>query len=281
MSEKQSDMRDDEIRIISSGSVTRPPRRRRTLYIALAVIFAITAAGLTAWLLSDDAETDEVTIPAPQPLETATPAAPSTPAYTVRTDTVVNGVPLSIYTPCNATPLLVIGEAALSDTSAVLVAQAADVRGDNGQIAGAYVVRGELVSKGQAKAGFCSIINGDITVGVADATPMLEEALATEGYFFRQYPLVVAGQLVENKPRGRALRKALAEINGRIHVISSPGRLTFHDFSQALVDLGARNAIYLVGASSSGFYVDAQGLRTDFTTYAPSPYENINFIVWR
>lgn len=281
MSEKQSDMRDDEIRIISSGSVTRPPRRRRTLYIALAVIFAITAAGLTAWLLSDDAETDEVTIPAPQPLETATPAAPSTPAYTVRTDTVVNGVPLSIYTPCNATPLLVIGEAALSDTSAVLVAQAADVRGDNGQIAGAYVVRGELVSKGQAKAGFCSIINGDITVGVADATPMLEEALATEGYFFRQYPLVVAGQLVENKPKGRALRKALAEINGRIHVISSPGRLTFHDFSQALVDLGARNAIYLVGASSSGFYVDAQGLRTDFTTYAPSPYENINFIVWR
>lgn len=281
MSEKQSDMRDDEIRIISSGSVTRPPRRRRTLYIALAVIFAIAAAGVTAWLLSDDAEPDEVTIPAPQPLETATPAAPSTPAYTVRTDTVVNGVPLSIYTPCNATPLLVIGEAALSDTSAVLVAQAADVRGDNGQIAGAYVVRGELVSKGQAKAGFCSIINGDITVGVADATPMLEEALATEGYFFRQYPLVVAGQLVENKPRGRALRKALAEINGRIHVISSPGRLTFHDFSQALVDLGARNAIYLVGASSSGFYVDAQGLRTDFTTYAPSPYENINFIVWR
>lgn len=281
MSEKQSDMRDDEIRIISSGSVTRPPRRRRTLYIALAVIFAIAAAGVTAWLLSDDAEPDEVTIPAPQPLETATPAAPSTPAYTVRTDTVVNGVPLSIYTPCNATPLLVIGEAALSDTSAVLVAQAADVRGDNGQIAGAYVVRGELVSKGQAKAGFCSIINGDITVGVADATPMLEEALATEGYFFRQYPLVVAGQLVENKPRGRALRKALAEINGRIHVISSPGRLTFHDFSQALVDLGARNAIYLVGASSSGFYVDAQGLRTDFTTHAPSPYENINFIVWR
>lgn len=281
MSEKQSDMRDDEIRIISSGSVTRPPRRRRTLYIALAVIFAIAAAGVTAWLLSDDAEPDEVTIPAPQPLETATPAAPSTPAYTVRTDTVVNGVPLSIYTPCNATPLLVIGEAALSDTSAVLVAQAADVRGDNGQIAGAYVVRGELVSKGQAKAGFCSIINGDITVGVADATPMLEEALATEGYFFRQYPLVVAGQLVENKPKGRALRKALAEINGRIHVISSPGRLTFHDFSQALVDLGARNAIYLVGASSSGFYVDAQGLRTDFTTHAPSPYENINFIVWR
>lgn len=281
MSEKQSDMRDDEIRIISSGSVTRPPRRRRTLYIALAVIFAIAAAGVTAWLLSDDAEPDEVTMPAPQPLETATPAAPSTPAYTVRTDTVVNGVPLSIYTPCNATPLLVIGEAALSDTSAVLVAQAADVRGDNGQIAGAYVVRGELVSKGQAKAGFCSIINGDITVGVADATPMLEEALATEGYFFRQYPLVVAGQLVENKPKGRALRKALAEINGRIHVISSPGRLTFHDFSQALVDLGARNAIYLVGASSSGFYVDAQGLRTDFTTYAPSPYENINFIVWR
>ena len=77
-------------------------------------------------------------------------------------------------------------------------------------IAGAYVVKGELLSKGEAKAGYCSIVNGEVNIGVADATPMLEEALMKDGYFFRQYPLVAGGQLIENKLKGAALRKALA-----------------------------------------------------------------------
>nr|MDE6854183.1 phosphodiester glycosidase family protein [Muribaculaceae bacterium] len=134
---------------------------------------------------------------------------------------------------------------------------------------------------GEAKAGFCSIVNGEITVGVSDATPMLEQALSSDGYFFRQYPLVVGGQLVENRPKGRALRKALAELDGHISVIASTRRLTLHDFSQALIDLGVRNAIYLVGSSSTGLYTDADGRRTIIGQADRKTADNVNFIVWR
>lgn len=101
------------------------------------------------------------------------------------------------------------------------------------------------------------------------------------GYFFRQYPLVVGGQIVENKPKGRAIRKALAELDGRIYAVSSLERMSFHDFSQALVDLGVRNAIYLVGANSCGIYRDAQGKVFTFGTIPSEQLANINYIVWR
>lgn len=202
-------------------------------------------------------------------------------AFVTARDTVVGGTALRILTPTGATPRLVIGKEALADSTAVLVAQAADVRGDNGQIAGAYVMKGDLLSRGEAKAGFCAIIDGEITVGVADATPMLEKAIESEGYFFRQFPLVVGGQVVENKPKGRSLRKALAEIDGKVSVVLSLDRLTFHDFSQALADAGVRNAVYLVGSTAAGFYTDEAGTRYTFGTPADTDWEYLNYIVWK
>ncbi|MDE5800211.1 MAG: hypothetical protein K2H74_04200 [Paramuribaculum sp.] len=86
---------------------------------------------------------------------------------------------------------------------------------------------------------------------------------------------------MENKPKGISLRKALAEIDGRIRVVLSTERLTFHDFSQALVDAGVRNAIYLVGSTASGIYVDADGNRYKFGVDNDSPYDQINYLVWK
>ena len=161
-----------------------------------------------------------------------------------------------------------------------MATQAADVRGDNGQIAGTFVLNGELMSKGEAKAGFCSIVDGELSIGVADATPMLEQVLTEGGYFFRQYPLVVGGQIVENKPKGKAIRKALAEIGGRTCVVMSKERLTFHDFSQLLIDMGVRNAIYLVGSSSYGFYVNEEGNKILTGGKPNTEIENVNYIIW-
>lgn len=158
--------------------------------------------------------------------------------------------------------------------------QAADVRRDNGKIVGAYILDGELLSKGQAKSGYCAIIGGKISVGVAESTPLLEQALESNGYFFRQYPLVIANQVVENKPKNRSQRKALAELNGEIVVIMSEGRLTFHDFSQALVDMGVTNAIYLVGSSTYGFAKDADGNKFEFGKPNETGYPFTNYIVW-
>ncbi len=58
-----------------------------------------------------------------------------------------------------------IGRIDKTDTSIVYVAQAADVRADNGGIVGAFVLNGEPIAWGLSKKGFCASINGKVTVG--------------------------------------------------------------------------------------------------------------------
>lgn len=287
MSNKRLDIGDDEIRVISPTGDESPRnngkrKRRRYVYAAISVIAAAVAALVLTVLRPGNANETEPEDVAGSPViergavfrprsevkvidriakDDINDSTPTNERYTSRRDTTVSGMRLIILTPHDAVPTLEVGNDVVNDTTTILAAQAADIRSDNGEIAGAYVVKGELLSKGEAKAGYCSIVNGEISIGVADATPMLEQALESEGYFFRQYPLVAAGQLIENKPKGKAKRKALAEIDGTMSVVMSADKLTFHDFSQALIDAGARNAIYLVGANSTVFYNNRDGRR--------------------
>ena len=282
MSRKNIDIDDNEIRIITStsGNGTSTPPRWLYYAIVCAAVAIIATVYALLWGSDDTADSEElaVTQEAAAPGDTATVVKKG---YVEITDTVVGNVPLVILTPRDATPKLHIGIDVLQSPDVVMAMQAADIRSDNGGIVGAYVVDGNLVSKGQAKSGFCAIIDGNITIGVADATPFLEKAIESDGYFFRQYPLVVGNQLVENKPKGRSLRKALAEWNGTTVVVLSRSRLTFHDFAQTLVDLGVANAIYLVGSEAFGFAVDSEGHRTEFGKEAPSPKASTNYIIWR
>lgn len=286
MSNRHGDINDDEIRIISSDSSFPERRKRKKIPVILWILASIILIGILAVLLFPINRSDEEPYSAieEQSLVFENKSAVeliSPKAYVSRTDTVVDGVGLCILSPHNAAPTLEIGNEVLNDSAAVLIVQAADVRSDNGGIVGSYVVKGELVSKGEAKAGFCSIINGEVTVGVADATPMLEQALTTDGYFFRQYPLVVGGQIVENKPKGKSIRRALAEIDGRTCVIISHKKLSFHDFSRALIDAGARNAIYLVGGGVYGQYRDSTDEVFTFGSPWDSHIDNVNYMVWR
>ncbi len=298
MSNNQHDINDDEIRVISSSNKDPLPRGANSkikliTVIVVSIIVAFLAVAIVLFIVGreDDREDTGVEMLVQQLSPSAdSHAAPEVSiiednhqdaGFVTVTDTVVNGVSLTIFTPVDLTPSLTIGTDVLSDSTAKFVVQAADVRGDNGGIVGAYVLDGELISKGQAKSGFCAIIGGKITVGVADASPFLEQALETNGYFFRQYPLVVANQIVENKPKGKSLRKALAELNGRIAVIMSDARLTFHEFSQCLVDLGVSNAIYLVGGKSYGFAINDKGDKMEFGSRQNELFPNTNYIVWR
>lgn len=297
MSKIQQDINDDEIRIISSENKmirnTSPKRSKNKLFIAIFIIAV--AIGLSRWIIyifwnnynpvENHDELELVTNNAPTPNEEILPdiaiSKQTDHGYVAITDTIINEVPLSIFKPVNLTPTLHIGMDILNDSTALFVVQAADVRGDNGGIVGAYVKEGELLSKGQAKSGFCAIIGGKLTIGVADATPFLEQALETDGYFFRQYPLVVANQIVENKPKGKSFRKALAELDGQIAVIMSKERMTFHDFSRSLVDLGVANAIYLVGSTAYGFAIGSEGEKVEFGQNVRNMFPNTNYIVWR
>lgn len=297
MSKSQHDINDDEIRIISSETndaktSTKPRKRLGTFAVSIIAIGICALAAVLFFMLKPESgnDSDEAFIEDVPTIETievivdkdsvALSQEKQLPSVAIN-DTTVQGTKLTIFTPLNATPHLHVGDDILNDSTPVLVVQAADIRSDNGKIVGAYVLDGELLSKGQAKSGYCAIINGRINIGVAETTPLLEQALETNGSFFRQYPLVVANQVVENKPKGKSQRKALAELNGRIVVIMSKDRLTFHDFSQSLVDLGVTNAIYLVGSTAHGFAKNDNNQKVEFGKKETNAPANVNYIFWQ
>lgn len=207
-------------------------------------------------------------------------------AYTEVVDTMINDVPLKIYIPHNAVMSLQRGQLNIEDTTIVYVAQAADIRDDNGEIVGDYVVDGTPLSQGVSKLGYCACVNDEIHIGMAKYTELFDKAVETGGYFFRQYPLVHNGCLILNKPRGKSIRRAICNRSGQVFVVQTLSEESFYDFAQALVDIGVDNAVYLVGSYSYGWAVDYEGQKHEFGN--KSPYlngfvfpENINYIVWR
>ena len=107
-----------------------------------------------------------------------------------------------------------------------------------------------------------------------------------EGYFFRQYALVDNGKLVENNPKGKTIRRAICQMQSSVFMVESLTRESFHDFAQALVDLGVNNAIYLVGSTAYGWSVDQNGIThehgEDIWRDNPSGCpKNVSYIVWK
>ena len=179
------DIKDDEIRIISRKEVIRKPLYRRWwFWTAMVAAVVLLAVALVLALRPKTTTPVEVT----EPLAESVPVAPtivkSEPATVIVRDTVVNDVPLRIHTPVNAMPELLVGIPDTNDKSVVLCLQAADIRADNHEIVGAFVLKGELLSRGVAKKGFCAIIDGKIQLGMAESTPLFEEATSKDGYFF-------------------------------------------------------------------------------------------------
>lgn len=201
-------------------------------------------------------------------------------------DTVVAERALRIYIPHNARMSLHIGKMDTKDKSVIFTAQAADIRADNGKILGAFVMDGKEYAWGLSKKGFCASIDDKVTVGVSDNSPLFDEAVAKGGHFFRQYPLVKDGQIVENNPENVAVRRAICDRYGEIFMVESMEKLSFHDFSAALVALGVEQGIYLVGSDAYGWAVDRKGKMHEFGV--PNYYtgrrrmpKNTSYIVWR
>ena len=204
--------------------------------------------------------------------------------YAERIDTIINGHPLYFLIPHNASPHLYVGP--LNEerqNAAILAFQAADIRADNHEILGDFVLSGEVLARGNSKKGYCAIINESILVGVADRTPLLASAISEGGYFFRQYPLVDQSQPVDNKPKGNAIRRALCEKDGQVFVVVSVNDESFPNFARLLVSLGVDNAIYLVGGRDAlGWSVNIKGEKEVFgvKTGTRFSYRNESYILW-
>lgn len=196
-------------------------------------------------------------------------------------DVEIGDVPLRVYVPLNARPHLELGYGVLDHCADhVLFFQAADVRADNGKIVGAFVLRGRPLSWGLSKRGYCAVLDNAVMIGVADNSPLFEEATERGGYFFRQYPLVSGGIAVDSELTTKSIRRGLCELDGHIVVCESQKQVLMTEFAQALADLGATNAIYLTGSNSVGWCAYGQEGGTRLGAWDNRIYPNANFIVW-
>ena len=304
MSKRINDIQDDDFRIIGSTQsealkIDKSKGKTRWYIYMLAIVICL-AAGLTLLLTRAEEPAQEAEVEVvfdPMPIQQEEPIEEEikplgdydegdSKAYTEHLRDTINDIPLDIYIPHNAVPELMVGVPDIHDKTIILTTQAADVRADNGKIVGAFVVNGKPLSWGLSKKGYCGIIDGELTVGVADNSPLFEEATEKGGYFFRQYPLVDNGVLVENEPKNKSMRRALCERAGEIFVVISNTPESFHDFAQALVDLGVNQAVYLVGSSAYGWAVDESGMLHEFgednyyTGRRRMP-KNTSYIVWK
>ena len=92
-----------------------------------------------------------------------------------------------------------------------------------------------------------------ITIGIAENSPLFEQATEQGGHFFRQYPAVDKGVMVENNPENASFRRALCVLNGKICIVSCTDRVVMNDFSRTLVKLGVQDAILLTGGTADGW----------------------------
>ena len=292
------DIRDDQIRIVGEG-VRRKPLSRSVWIIIISIIVLI-SVGVIALFVSNHEETVIVELKAPEPALFEPEIAPEPikhewigrkvdslqVGFTEIRDTLINDIPIQIFIPHNAEMTLHIGRMDKEDKSVIYTAQAADVRADNGGIVGAFVLKGEPKAWGLSKKGFCASINGQITIGVAENSPLFEKATEQGGYFFRQYPLVSNGKLIENEPKGKSIRRAICDRQGEIFMVETGTTESFHDFAQALVDLGVDQAIYLVGSTAYGWAVDENGTthvfgEDNYYTGRRKMPKNTSYIVWK
>ena len=287
-----NEIRDDEIRVIGEEKPLKPQGWKWLLLLLAGVII-----GIIIWQVWPSKPTSPVEDPeqgvfepSNEVVETTTVKTPLAKAeetgqgFVEIADTTINDIPMRLYLPHSVSMSLYVGNIDRNDQSIIFAAQAADIRADNGGIVGAFVLEGEPKAWGLSKKGYCAIINDTVTVGVADNSPLFEEATEKGGCFFRQFPLVDKGSLVENELKGKAVRRALCDRGGEIFTVETLSIESFHDFAQALVDLGVDNAIYLVGSNAYGWATDVDGQRHEFGDPNPKTnkkWRNINYLVMK
>ncbi|MBO5563445.1 MAG: hypothetical protein J5939_07010 [Bacteroidales bacterium] len=307
MSNYKDDMRDDEIRVIGAQSRKQKtevfsykldppgpqkPRKRKKAYLWALLLAILLIIGLILLLRSGKTKEDpydgvfepkeEIAVqPVKQEKKILGHEVDSLSSYTERIDTVINDVGIAIFIPHNATPELWVGSPPEKDPGIILAVQAADIRADNKEILGAFVYRGTPLAWGLSKSGYCAIIDGEMTIGTSENSPLFEQATETEGYFFRQFSLVNKGVLVENELKNKSVRKALCSRYGQIFVAVTASDESYHDFSQALVDLGVEDAISLVGSKYAfGWWIDRDGVNTSFAE-GWHKYKKENYLIWK
>lgn len=290
-------MSDNEIRILGSSSepVTGLDNvnkkwysfhKKTLLWIFTILIFVIVSiVGTWGYLrnnasLSDGAPDNSLIVDTLS-VKTVKDSVQAGPTYTTVSDTTINDIPLRVFTPAGGRMELVVGHHPEKDKNVILAAHAADLRGDNGTPAGAFVYNGELLAKGHSKYGFCAIIDSTVSVGRQIETPLFERAIEQNGSFFRQYSIVSNGKLMPIPPKGKSRRRALCLKDNVFMIVESTTSESYHDFSQALEDFGISEALALVGSNAAVMWREESGRLQLYGEIFGDSYLLENYIVWK
>lgn len=193
----------------------------------------------------------------------------------------INDVCFRLFLLENVEACLKIGLPDPNDTSLVLVVPAADVRKDNQEIVGDYVLNGEQLSHGKRKPGYIAIAeNGKLSLGASSDDEILKNCIRQGGSFLRQYALVIDGEIQPNQLKGKSVRRAIASQGNKLYLVESCHRESLYDFSEALTDMGMTHAIYLTGGSSYGWYRSGNRLH-ELGNKEAITYPNSNYILFR
>lgn len=269
---------EDEIEVLGTTSKRKHDPWKWLLVLAILAILIVVAILYIKEDSSIPEEEISEEVSEEMVMEVPPLANDSLPSVVMRKDS-INDVVLDIYALHNLEARLSLSLPEKTDTAVRFVLQAADIRKDNKQILGDFVLDGEQLSRGKRKTGYCAIVDGKVTLGNSDSDEMKDHCIERRGDFFRQYPLVMDGEVIINALKGKANRRALARQGDDLYVVMSRNRESLYDFSEALADMGFTDALYLVGGTSYGWC--RIGSETyDLGVRKGNPFPNANYIVF-
>lgn len=285
---------DNQIRIIGAGDRKtaegrddagknggkKPGGQRGWLWLALLALIAIVAVAVCYIVFHKKKEQEK-----PVAVQKVTTAKTTEKPYVAIEDTMVADISLHRFTPVNGKPKLVVGVMKEIPEEYVLGAMAADFGEDRGKerIAGAFVLKGEMINYSKSKYGFCAILKDSVILGNALSTEYFERSIEEQGYFFRQYPLVKDGEAVENPTvKSRSLRRSLCKMrDGTLCIIETDMAVYIEDFSKALCQYGVQDAISLVGTGAAVRWATDKDGHRYISGADEFDYPNVvNYIVW-
>lgn len=274
--------KDDEIEILGRNPLPENNhdrirrRRRRWIFIALAAL-AIIIATLVFYLIPrDDYPEVNDDAMAQEGMVLRLTSKVSMPHYV---NDSINNLPFTMIC-LEGFPAKVTFEHPDSLPPMILMAlPAADYRADNGGIVGEFIHEGKEIGRGERKKGFCYIDSkGKITLGIGKGEKQMEKALKGEGTFFRQYALVMDGEIQPNILKGKAKRRALGFLDGKPMIVMTTDRESIYDFSEALADYGFSEAIYLPGGDCFLKFITEEG--DHYQNPYSSASEYMNYLVF-
>ena len=170
----------------------------------------------------------------------------------------------------------------LRDSTVYLVTRSSDYKltDDQKEIIGDFIYNGDVIAESDWRAGFMAIIDGNAQIGIDRSSEIVKHIKENGGSMFRQLALVSAGTRCDKQfiLKGKVSRCAYARNrSGELFFIETVNPETLYGFSDALVEYGFVDAVYITGGSQPDlFHRTSEG--TPHGTYIDDKQHE--FIVW-